>query len=266
MHPQSASAALLVSAFAGLAALAPGCFGAAPTNSLTAPLAPPVLPAVAAPAPDTGPRPAEPRPPEPVAPPDALEIVLVEEHPLALVELLAHGEKRGNGLLFLEGVVRVTLTNRGERAARIVHMDPVNLVFSRADTGEAFSLLHPCEPGLLLGPIVDTSPEDEARIRERSILTLGPGETVALPMGGDWGCGGGPWKPVPEPGRYRVEYRAHPWDPAVPPAPAIAPGGSIGERLDAARRILSSPAFWEGAYRSNALEIEFARPRPVRQR
>jgi hypothetical protein len=225
-------------------------------------VASPALPEPGPPAPDAGPRPAEP-PPEPAAPPAAIEIALAEEQPLALVEVLARGEKPGTGLVFLEGVVRVTLTSRWERPVRLVHMDPANLVFTRQDTGEAFSLLHPCDPGLLLGPAAETSAADEERSRSRSLLELAAGQTVTLRMGGDWGCGGGSWKPVPEPGRYRVEYRIHPWDPAKLPAPA-APAGSIRERLDGIRRTLSDPAFWEGAYRSNTLEVGFGKPRAQR--
>jgi len=265
VRSRSISTPLPLLAFAGFATFAAGCPGTRTADLGAVPLAPPEFPEVAAPAPDAGPLSAEPKPPEPAAPPAALEIALAEEQQLTLVEVLALGEKRGTGLVFLEGVVRVTLTNRWERPVRLVQMDPVNLVFTREDTGELFSLLHPCDPGLLLGPIADTSPTDEERIRERSLLDLAPGQTVTLRMGGDWGCGGGPWKPVPEPGHYLVEYRIHPWDRAARPVPTDPPQ-SIRERLEAAHRALSSPAFWEGAYRSNALEIEFARPRPVRRR
>jgi hypothetical protein len=202
----------------------------------------------------------------PAIPPDAVEISLAQEEPLTLVEILPGGGRRGTGPVFLEGIVRVTLTNRWHRTVEIVHMDPANLVFTREDTGEIFSLIHPCEPGLLLGSLVETAPDDAERIRARSVLALAPGETRTLRMGGDWGCGGGPWKPVPAPGRHRVEYRAHPWRPAALTAAPAEGGQSLAERLDAVRRALARPAFWDGAFRSNALEIDFPRPAARRVR
>jgi hypothetical protein len=200
------------------------------------------------------------------APPARLEIALRGAESLALVEFLAPGEKRGQGTVQLVGELSVSITNPGPAPVRLVHMNPANFVFTRVDTGASFSLLHPCEPGLLVASM-DTPPrlsaEGELATEGNTVFTLAPGATRSFGIGGDWGCGGGPWKPVPEPGDYRVEYRiqgvADGWTPPEPNA-----GASIQERLEAARAALSSASFWEGAYRSAPVAVTFGAPKARR--
>jgi hypothetical protein len=186
---------------------------------------------------------------------------------LRLVEYLMKGERPGGGTVHLTGAVTVTISNPSAAPVRLVHMDPANLVFTRLDTGERFSVLHPCEPGLLLGSVVEpgrTDRDDEARVFARSVFTLGPGETRTFEMGDDWGCSGGPWRPVPSPGEYLLEYRVHRladgWRPALGPET----GTSIGDRTAAARAVLAGDRFWEGAYRSLPVKLVLGPPKRKR--
>ena len=198
-----------------------------------------------------------------LAVPERLEIALRGVESLALVEFLAPGQKRGQGTVQLVGMVAVSITNPSQTPVRLVHMNPANLVFTRVDSGTRFSLLHPCDPGLLVGSTgepVRVPADGELTTEGNTVFVLGPGATRTFEMGGDWGCAGGPWKPVPEPGEYRLEYRIHrlldAWS-----APAPAAGASIRERLEVARATLASDRFWDGSYRSEPASITFQVPR-----
>lgn len=197
------------------------------------------------------------------AAPERLEIALGGVEALSLVELLAPGQKRGQGTVQLVGRITVSITNPAAAPVRLVHMNPANLVFTRVASGARFSLLHPCDPGLLVGSTgepIKVPRDGELATEGNTVFTLGPGETRTFEMGDDWGCSGGPWEPVPEPGEYRVEYRIHRLPDAwLPPEPPPA-GASIRERLEAARTALAGEAFWEGAYRSGPVDVTFGTP------
>jgi hypothetical protein len=201
-----------------------------------------------------------------LAVPERLEIALRGVEKLSLVELLAPGQKRGQGAVQLMGKIAVSIKNPSETPVRLVHMYPANLVFTRVDSGTHFSLLHPCDPGLLLGSMggpVKVPKDGELRTEGSTIFTLEPGETRTFEMGDDWGCSGEPWGPVPEPGEYRLEYRIH----RLPDAwlgPEVKADASIRERLEAARTALASETFWEGAYRSEPVPVTFSAPRVQR--
>ena len=198
-----------------------------------------------------------------LAAPERLEIALRGVETLALVEFVAPGQKRGQGTVQLVGKIAVSITNPSETAVRLVHMNPANLVFTRVDSGARFSLLHPCDPGLLLGSTgepVKVPRDGELATEGNTVFALGPGETRTFEVGDEWGCSGGPWKPVPEPGDYRVEYRIH----RLPDAwigSEVPAGASIRDRLEAVRSALASDAFWEGAYRSEPVAVTFTKPR-----
>jgi hypothetical protein len=203
--------------------------------------------------------------PEPAAP-DRLEIALTGADRLSLVEYLAPGQKRGQGTVQLDGKVAISITNPSAVPVRLVHMDPANLVFTRVDSGARFSLFHPCDPGLLVGRLAEpvrVPAEGELRTEGSTVFTLGPGATRAFEMGADWGCSGGPWQPVPEPGEHRVAYRIRRlpdgWSAPEPPA-----GATIRDRLEAARAALASDRFWDGAYGSEPVTVVFGAPRARR--
>jgi predicted small lipoprotein YifL len=201
-----------------------------------------------------------------LAVPARLEIALNGVEGLALVEYLAPGQKKGQGMVQLVGKITVSIKNPSGTPVRLVHMNPANLVFTRVDSGAQFSLLHPCDPGLLLGSTgepVKVPAEGELRTEGNTVFTLAPGEARTLDMGDEWGCSGGPWKPVPAPGEYRVEYRIHRLADAWL-APEAKSGASIRDRLEAARIALASAAFWEGAYRSEPVPTTFIAPKVKR--
>lgn len=201
--------------------------------------------------------------PETFPHPDHLDIELEGAGTLKLVEYLMKGEKRGQGVTYLVGKIGVTVSNPSDIAVRLVHMEPANLVFTSEETGEHFSMLHPCDPGLLLGSVIEAdhwSEEDEARVMANSVFTLEPGQSRKFEMGDDWGCSGGPWRPVPAPGKYSLEYRIHRLEPGWKPAVDPEKGGSMHQRIEAVRAALSGDEFWEGAYRSESVEIVLERP------
>jgi hypothetical protein len=204
--------------------------------------------------------------PAKLAAPERLEIALRGVEKLSLVEFLAPGQKRGQGAVQLVGKITVSIKNPSETPVRLVHMNPANLVFTRVDSGAHFSLLHPCDPGLLLGVMGEPAkvPRDgELETEGNTVFTLGPGEERTFEMGDDWGCSGEPWRPVPEPGEYRVEYRILKL-PDAWLAPEAKAGTTIRDRLDAARTALSSETFWDGAYRSEPVPITFGAPKAKR--
>jgi len=209
---------------------------------------------------------ADANPPEPPAP-KALEIEVVGAKDLSLVEYLMKGERRGEGVTYLVGEVEITVRNPSKIPVELVHMDPANLVFTRTDTGEHFSMIHPCNPGLLLCPILspeEGAEEQLARTRARSVFELGPGQTRTFEMGQDWGCSGGPWRPVPPPGEYTVDYRIHRLVPGWKPAVVATEHETINDRVKAARAATRSDEFWEGAYRSEPIPISLGRPKVKR--
>ena len=201
-----------------------------------------------------------------LAAPERLEISLLGVENLSLVEYLAPGQKKGQGTVQLVGKITISIKNPSETPVRLVHMNPANLVFTRVDSGAQFSLLHPCDPGLLIGSTgepIKMPPDGELKTEGNTVFTLAPGETRTFEMGDDWGCAGGPWKPLPEPGEYRVEYRIHRL-PDAWLAPDVPAGASIRERLEAARAALASEGFWDGAYRSEPVRITFRAPQTKR--
>jgi len=199
--------------------------------------------------------------------PQRLEIALRGVEALKLVEFLAPGVKRGAGAVQLVGEVAVSITNPSPVPVRLVHMNPANLVFTRVDSGAVRSMVHPCDPGFLLGSMgepVRVPADGEHATEGSTVFTLGPGATRTFEMGDEWGCSGGQWKPVPEPGEYRVEYRILRLPADSQPIVRPTARATIRDRLAAARNALASEEFWDGAYRSEPVKVIFGAPRAKR--
>ncbi len=156
---------------------------------------------------------------------------------LVATERLRRGKKSG-----LRGALGVTLTNRGTQPVRLEELEVHALVYRDVDSDEQFVVVHPCQ---CLGQLEGGLP-----VR---VVDLSPGESHTVELD-DFGCGGSSWRPPP-PGTYELTYRAHLAD---------SPG-ALGSREpmsvsgpDAAvhcRELFASESFWEGALRSNAVDV-----------
>jgi hypothetical protein len=143
----------------------------------------------------------------------------------------------------LQGVLVITVTNRGQSPVEAKHAEVHGLRFIDTKTGTVHLVEHACDCGFVLG---------HASYPRSRRLRLEPGASEELLLE-EWGCGGGPFI-APPPGRYRVSWRLA--APAVPKQP-------FDKRMrEQCRAVLLDEAQWQGAPVSNELELELSSQKP----
>lgn len=185
------------------------------------------------------------------APP--LQIQLTVKKPLRLVRYVTDRRRPQQGPVGLEGSLEVTLRNSDpSRAAS-------NLLILRKQEVHGF-LFRPKGGGPSFIPLHSCQCVHDATAGAWQVLGVGLGKDKVLTFD-DWGCSGGPW-PAPAPGAYLVSYRAQvlPEPLGPPPAPSHEEPPAL---IAQCKERLASEAFWQGAARSNEVEVTLADPAPV---